>query len=147
MRYGLIFWGGSGRINEILLLQKKALRAMNGSNLREHCKPLFVDWQIQTVVNLFIFDLINYILKNPEHLKFNSHDHNTRFKNNAMIESHRLSKTSNSHIILSVKLYNVLKESINAYPEKKFLSLFYIWLLENPFYNLDDFLDTGNVLL
>lgn len=145
LRYGLIFWGGSGRIKDILKFQKKALRTMSRSDPKEHCKPLFVDWEVQTVINLYIFDLMTYILKNKVNLNFNNHTYNTRNKKNALLEPHRLSKTSNSHLILSIKVYNVLERFTNIYTVKVFKKKFYEWLLGHPFYSLDEFFNYGNV--
>ncbi|KAG8316952.1 hypothetical protein J6590_108490 [Homalodisca vitripennis] len=146
-RYGLIFWGNCSGTEDILILQKKAIRLMTNSQPLEHCKPLFILLEIQTVINLYIFDLINYILKNPKFLKFNNeiHSYNTRTKNNAAIGYHRLSKTLNSHMVTSLKIYNFLEPLVNKYPHKTFTKLFYSWLLKHPFYSLDEFLELKNI--
>jgi len=89
-RYGLILFGNCSRINEILLLQKKAIRVITKSDPVAHCKPLFIKLEIQTIINLYIFDLATFILKNKDCLKFSNeiHGYNTRNKTQAVIEHH-----------------------------------------------------------
>lgn len=144
-RYGLILFGNCSRIQDILILQKKILRTFYKSEPREHCKPLFVDFQIQTVVNLYIFDSINYVYKNQDLIKPLNHSHNTRNKANSRVEFCRLSKTLKSHSIMTLKIFNILQDKINSYSAKEFLNKFYLWLLENPFYSLDEFLTSDNI--
>ncbi len=112
-RYCLVFYGNCSRIGEILILQKKVVRIMSRAPLLEHCKPLYIKLQIQTVINIYIFDLVVYILKNPQLIKHKPHEYNTRKKYDASIELFRLSKTLNSHIVVSVKIYNKLITLIN----------------------------------
>uniref|UniRef100_A0A1B6M019 Reverse transcriptase domain-containing protein n=1 Tax=Graphocephala atropunctata TaxID=36148 RepID=A0A1B6M019_9HEMI len=146
-RYGLVLYGNCSRIEEILLLQKKAIRALKKCEPREHCKPHFKDFRFQTVINLYIYDLVMYIHKNPNLLKFKHeiHSHNTRNKNNAEIGQCRLRKTLNSHIVVSLKVYNFVERQISSYPFDRFKNKFYSWLLENPFYSLDEFFNIKNM--
>lgn len=53
--YGIILWGNSSYIHDILLLQKKAIRVITGSPYKAHCKPLFCEQKILTVINLYIY--------------------------------------------------------------------------------------------
>jgi hypothetical protein len=50
--YGIVIWGSSPHIVEILLIQKKVIRIMSGASRNEHCRPLFVNLDIMTIVNL-----------------------------------------------------------------------------------------------
>lgn len=148
-RYGLILWGNCTRVNDILLLQKKAIRAITNQDPKEHCKPLFQELQIPTVINIYIFDITIYILDNPNLLKLKSsiHKHNTRGNRHALIEFHRLSKTLKSHIVIAIKIFNFLESIIKLYPLKEFKNKFYNWLTRNPFYSLDEFFKTKNIKL
>lgn len=140
-RYGLIFYGNCSRIDEILILQKKVLRIIAGANFLDHCKPLFLELEIQTVINLYIYDLVSYILKNPELIKLATHSYSTRSKaqGHSTIDFFRLSKSINSHYVTSLKIYNKLSHLIIKYPTHIFCKKFYSWLLNNPFYSLDEF--------
>ncbi|PSN55673.1 hypothetical protein C0J52_03183 [Blattella germanica] len=92
-RYGLISWGNSGRIREILILQKKH-------------KPLFIKLEVLTVINLFIYDVLLYTLNNMNNYNLVStiHNHNTRNNKNIQVPYTRLSRTVNSHMITGVKI-------------------------------------------
>jgi len=41
LSYGILFWGNSTSIGNILLLQKKVVRLITNSHFRGHCRPLF----------------------------------------------------------------------------------------------------------
>ncbi len=103
IRYGLVIWSNSSKINDILFLQKKAIRFITKSQHLDHCQPLFIQLKLQTIINLYIFDLVSYVLKNSESQIFvgDCHNYNTRNKSNILIDYCRLSKTQHSHIIVS----------------------------------------------
>lgn len=143
IRYGLLLWGNCSRIEEVLLLQKKAVRILTNSDPLAHCKPLFIKTKIQTVINLFIFDLANYALNSPQFLKYSEHKYTTRHKDKAVIDYHRLSKLTNSHIVLSLKVYNKLINGISRHGGKTLKNKLYDWLLDNPFYDINDFFSTN----
>lgn len=146
IRYGLILWGNSSRVSEILILQKKVIRIITKSHVLEHCKPLFILTEIQTVINLYIFDIAQYILSHQEfiHVRQNS-IHETRNNNKATIGFHRLSKSLSSHPVICIKVYNKLIHLINKYSPKVFKSKFYSWLLKTPFYSIDEFFCLGSI--
>lgn len=146
-RYGLIFYGNCNRIYEILILQKKVIRIMSGASFMDHCKPLFLQLKIQTIINLYIFDLVVYTLKNPSIINNVAHRYGTRTRTrgHTQIDFCRLSKTSNSHIVVSLKIYNKICYLINSLQENEFCNKFYKWLLVNPFYSLDEFLKISKV--
>lgn len=66
---------------------------MNRSDPNEHCKTHNVEWEVQTVIYLYIFNVMMYILKNCEasHLKL---------------------------YVLSANVYNVLERSSTNYSLK-----------------------------
>lgn len=82
----------------------------------DHCNPLF-----------YIFDRVSYIFNRSESLILVSdcHNHNIRNKSNISFEHFRLTKTQQSHIISSQKLYNKGKQMIYKYPKKSIFTKFY----------------------
>ena len=46
-------------VNNILILQKKALRIITNSPLKAHCHPIFRSTNILTVINQYIYDFDN----------------------------------------------------------------------------------------
>lgn len=143
VRYGLVIWGNSNKINDILILQKKAVRVLSKAHPLEHCKPLFKKLGFLTVINLYIFDCIIYILHNVPSYTLSSelHNHDTRSKNSITIEHCRLTKTHRSHIITAKKIYNKVQHLIERYPGREFRKKLNNWLLDNPFYDLSEFFD------
>lgn len=72
---------------------------MNRSEPNEHCNPFFIEWEVLTVINLYILDVMMYVLKNSDNLNLNDHIYyvyyiyNTHKKNNALLKLQRPSKT------------------------------------------------------
>lgn len=72
-------WGNRGKVKEhmwslgkgqeILVLLMKAVRIVTSANPLDHCKTLIIQSKIQTVVNLYLFNLIIHILNNPRFVK------------------------------------------------------------------------------
>ncbi len=142
IRYGLIIWGNGSKISDILILQKKAILVITKSETLEHCRPLFIKLQLLTVINLYIFDLVSYMLKTVESQTLSSdvHNYNTRNKNCIAIAQCRLSKTQQSHTIMSQKLMNKVIHLLDKYQINTFKNRFYDWLTKNPFYDLAEFI-------
>lgn len=141
--YGLLLWGHSSHTSDILLLQKKAVRILSGAGYLEHCKPLFIEQEILTVANLYIFTIL---IHTKTHLQeFNCrkdiHSHNTRQKSQIDIPHHRLTKSGKSFKILSVSFFNKLHESAQTISLSNFKSRIHNWLVKNPFYDISEFLE------
>ena len=90
MNYCLVCWG-SINTNRILLLQKKAVRAITNSHYIAHCDPIFKNLNILKIDDLFVVQLLkiyykrchnfvlpNYLLNLPITLNVSIHNHNTR---------------------------------------------------------------------
>lgn len=58
LSYGVIVWGHSCNIRNLLELQKRAIRIMFNVNVRTLCKPLFKKLGILTVTSLYILQLM-----------------------------------------------------------------------------------------
>ncbi|PSN33818.1 hypothetical protein C0J52_19357 [Blattella germanica] len=58
MSYGLLFWGNHGLANIVFKLQKRAIRTISGDSQRTHCRTLFANYRI---LSLLINYIINYI--------------------------------------------------------------------------------------
>jgi hypothetical protein len=59
--YGLLLWGHSCRVPDVLRMQKRALRIITSSDFRASCRPLFARINIFTVVGHFIFLCILHV--------------------------------------------------------------------------------------
>ncbi|PSN45502.1 hypothetical protein C0J52_22163 [Blattella germanica] len=139
-----MLWGNCAIAKDVFLLQKKAVRILMGCNPREHCRPLFQELRILTVASLYIFTNLIYMFSHhDERDSFSGlHTHDTRNNRDLVVPRHGLAKTSNSHIVRSIKLFNKLPgyirdiRNINAFKNKVKTIL-----LNNSFYTVQEYLD------
>ena len=143
MRYGLILWGSSSNISVILRIQKKAIRILTSSKLDEHCKPLFIQTKILTVINLYIYDILSEIKNNINEFntRQNIHDHKTRYNQLIDYPYCRINKSKQYYKVKGIKLINKLPASMFDLSQQAFNKKIYNWLLKNPFYSVNEFLD------
>jgi len=73
--YGIIVWGHSTNLHKLLILQKRAVRVMFNVSSRTHCKPLFRELNILTLVTLYILDCLLYVEINLENIPTNDSVH------------------------------------------------------------------------
>lgn len=148
MSYGIILWGNSSYVNDILLLQKKAIRVITGSSYKAHCKPLFCEKKILTVINLYIYHVLIYTKKKLPEVKRREdvHSYNTRTNRGIYSTYHRLSKSCNSHELMGHKLFNKLPQTAQDLPEQVFKQTLYDWLIVNPFYDVNEFFNCHVIL-
>ena len=146
--YGVILWGNAPHVNDILLLQKKAIRVISGSSHKAHCKPLFIQFKIMTVINVFIYATLIHVKENfPEQiLRENVHTYNTRNNKKIYIPYFRLSKTINSYLTVGKKLFSKLPPYLHSVTLTVFKSKLHNWLILHPFYNIQEFFETNVVM-
>jgi hypothetical protein len=68
LSYGIIFWGRSSSVNKLFILQKKIVRLITNSRVRESCREAFKNRQIMTLYSQYIFSLILFKLKTNPYL-------------------------------------------------------------------------------
>jgi hypothetical protein len=144
LRYGLILWGNGVGIEQVLIMQKKAIRILSGAGILDHCKPLFVKTGILTVINLYIYEVLIVTKRNSNSLlKRNEiHQHNTRNKFKLEIPKNRLSVTNKYYRSLGIKLFNKLPLEFQSVNENVFNVRLYSWLQSRPFYKVDEFFNS-----
>jgi hypothetical protein len=62
LSYGIIFRGRSSNVNKLLILQKKIVRIVTNSRIRESCREAINNMQIMTLYSQYIFSLILFTL-------------------------------------------------------------------------------------
>lgn len=142
MSYGLMFWGNATKTGEVLIMQKRAIRIMSGAGRIAHCKPLFLELRILTVVNLYIYNSLvhAYKGKHKHQHRINIHGLNTRRRHDIDVPFVRLEKLRSSHLIMSIRLFNKLPLKVRNLSLREFKCVMYGWLCSNPFYEVDEFL-------
>ena len=141
MSYGLPVWGCANQelINKLLVLQKKAIRAITFSDFRAHSSPIFKDLGILKINDLFqyqvsslMWDFDNNNLPKSLNILFNKtrniHAYRTRFVNSDKLTVARVNSSAygdkSFRVIGAVKL-NELKDCDfynNALTKESFLN-------------------------
>jgi hypothetical protein len=62
--YGIIFWGNSSYSSHIFQLQKKAVRIITGSRLRDSCRELFKHLRILPLQSHYVLSLLLFVVDN-----------------------------------------------------------------------------------
>lgn len=143
--YGLLAWGHSTHVSNVLIIQKKAIRNIAGAQLLAHCRPLFIQLKIPTVINLYIFHILLYTKSNLNNflLRQDIHNHNTRNRSRIDILPHRLALTGGSFKLNCIYFFNKLPEEARIVDFRCFKSKLYDWLVNNPFYSIREFLNSN----
>lgn len=141
--YGLIFWGSSVKADKVFKLQKKAVRSIARVPQRSSCKTLFQNFKILTLYSLFIYQ-ISVMVKQHWNTFIESqpsHHYDTRNRNLIKPAKHRLIIFEKSPQYLGPKIFNKLPAKFHQIEElKKFKKSLKCWLLERPYYSLQEFL-------
>ncbi len=142
--YGLILWGHTYATQRILIIQKKVLRTMcRAASSQEHCRPLFAQTKILTVINLYIYQILIYAKTNIHlyNTRQDIHPHSTRNRCKLDIPQHRLAKFGTSHQVNIIKFFNKFPEKARDISLKRFKEKTLQWLQDNLFYTIREFLD------
>jgi hypothetical protein len=125
VKYSILFWGSmNGLLQSVFRTQKNAIRAIEGVQRRESCKPLFRKYGLLTVPALYFLEVAVWAHKNKE--KLNSHRTNHRYETrhrNTMLSYpvHRLTQLERGPFYAGLRVFNSLsldlKQIIN---NKKF---------------------------
>jgi len=67
--YGLMFWGNSPHSARVFRMQKRIIRIMTGSRIRDSCRKLFGHLNILPLPSLYIFSILRFVIKNREFLQ------------------------------------------------------------------------------
>jgi hypothetical protein len=64
LSYGIIFWGRSSNVSKLFILQKKIIRIVTSTGLRESCREAFKNMEIMMLYSQYIFSFILFAVKN-----------------------------------------------------------------------------------
>jgi hypothetical protein len=112
VKYSILFWGSmNGLLQAVFKTQKNAIRAIEGVQRRESCKPLFKKYRLLTVPALYFLEVAVWAHKNKE--KFNAlrhkHPYETRHKNTMLsYPVHRLTKLERGPFYAGLRVFNSL---------------------------------------
>uniref|UniRef100_A0A1B6LC00 Uncharacterized protein n=2 Tax=Graphocephala atropunctata TaxID=36148 RepID=A0A1B6LC00_9HEMI len=146
LRYGLVAWGGTTaqNLHRVLVVQKRAMRALTGLNYRESCKEAFKEQRILTVVALYILETIIHAVTSNQTRLADQHHYNTRNRHNFLLESHHLSLYEKKPSYKGTTLFNMLPDHLKTLPARNLKTATKNWLLQHPIYSVREFLDWRN---
>lgn len=146
MSYGLLLWGHAANINDIFVLQKRAVRAIYKMKPRDSLREKFKEINVLTLASQYILENILYVKKNILYFKKNSDNHNvnTRNKDKLAAAESRLHRVTNSFVGRCIRFYNTIPTEIKELPFNKFKSTIKTKLCKKGYYKINDFLIDKN---
>uniref|UniRef100_A0A1B6MG05 Reverse transcriptase domain-containing protein n=1 Tax=Graphocephala atropunctata TaxID=36148 RepID=A0A1B6MG05_9HEMI len=148
VRYAITLWGGSsgGNLNRVLVLQKRALRIMNGLQPQESCRETFKSFEILTVVSIYIIEVITYASKQNLPKISEVHGHNTRRPNNISLPAHRTTLYTKKPSFSGARFFNMLPENLKMCDSKTLKKRLTSSLINTTIYSFDEFFDAITTL-
>lgn len=124
MKYGIIFWGQSIHFNEILKIQKKAIRIILKLGYRDSCRGIFKKYKLLTATGVYVYECILFLRKHLYLFEPNlvEHDYDTRNIELYRYPLHKLSIKEKGPFYSCLKFYNLLPKHIKGvslFPEFK----------------------------
>lgn len=141
--YGIIVWGHTSSVTKLFILQKRAVRIMCNVGRMTHCKPLFQQLKILTVVALYILECLMYIKTNLDDFPTHNsvHGHYTRQHTFLRAKQCNFMSTINSFCEVGKKMYNLLPSSIKCLSVKDFKVAIVTMLYSLSVYDVNEFMD------
>ena len=136
-------WGNSGRISEVLIAQKKIIRTIMFKGFAQSCPPLFRDLKVLTAISVYVLQRAKHVKKNINkfvRVREVQHAYSLRNNESLRLPSYKLSLTGNSSIIMPMKIYNHLPNSIKeAENLNKFKRGVVELLVQHSFYDINEY--------
>jgi hypothetical protein len=84
MSYGMTFWGNQPYSDKNFKIQKRAIRIITNSRMRDPCRELFKKLEILPLYSQYIFSISIFVIKNKQlfHTNNQIHSIHTRFTAN-----------------------------------------------------------------
>ncbi|XP_044757039.1 uncharacterized protein LOC123315417 [Coccinella septempunctata] len=141
--YAILFWGSSSEAQRVLLLQKRAIRALFGLGPRDSCREAFRAGGILTVPSIFISSTLKYVHANIRNFPRNMqrHPYGTRNRTALEIPFHRLTSSQQFVDYWGAVLYNSIPDTIKRLNATRFDREIKRALLKTTVYSLKEFLD------
>lgn len=150
LNYGIIMWGNSTDAPTLFTTQKKLIRTLVNIEQTDSCKPHFIKLNILTLPSLYILEICKFAHIHKEFYTTRE-DIQTRctlrHKTRLNLPSSRLQIHSSSPLVMSIKIYNKLPETLRN--EKKihvFTSKLKKILISKCYYNVKEYLDDKNII-
>jgi hypothetical protein len=147
IRYGIIFWGNSSYAINVFYLQKGMIRIITGNGNRTSCKLTFTALKILTLLSLYIYSLLCFVVDSMDQYYFVPviQNRNTRQVLNLNLYQPpvHLSLYQKGSYYMGIKLFNYLTLNLTQlYKEvKQFKLKLKEFLRCHSFYTLDEYFE------
>lgn len=145
MKYGIIFWGNSTEIQRLLILQKRCMRNIFKIKQRDSCKEIFITNKVLTIIGLYIYEAVVFILENRSFFNNNEHIYNTRNKENLKIEKTNYTYLQKNVKYTIIKIWNKIPIVSRNLPKEHLKKQLKTYLQNKAYYSLNDFLNECNM--
>jgi len=145
INYDIIFWGSSTSMCIVYLIQKRIIRVRLGLDPRSSCRGVFKKLGILTVSSLYIFAVIIFVVRNPNHFKTISCIHSIYMRQKINYIYHQWNFLQSKGIAyFSIKIFNKLSLNISKFCIDNLLfSALKKFLVQKASYTLDEFLSVN----
>lgn len=126
----------------VLIAQKNIIRQIENCPRRHSCKPLFIKYNLLTVISIYILVCSVYVKNrlNDYLTQRDIHQYNTRNKEKLYIPHCRLTSTMSGPYHMSIKIFNKLPDQIkNITNINKFKSELKNLLLPKVYYSINEY--------
>lgn len=140
-RYGIVLWGGSSSNNlqRVFVLQKRALRAIEGLQPQDSCRQTYFKLKILTVPAVYILETILYASQQGLNRLGEFRSSQIRNGHDFMLPLHRMELFAKKPSYAGAKLFNMMPLELKREEPKHLKRKLRKWLLADPIYSLDDF--------
>jgi hypothetical protein len=83
LSYSIVFWGRSFSVHKLFVLQKKIVRIITSTGLRESCRDACNNMEIMTLYSQYFFSLLLFTVKNKHLFTSNKEIHSYKTRNNS----------------------------------------------------------------
>lgn len=149
LRYGIVLWGATaaGNLERVLITQKKAIRILADLAWRDSCRGAFKELGILTVTNVYLLEVICMASSRQLQRHMDTHTYQTRNARDFALPIHHSHRFQSKPSYAGAKLFNVLPDPIKRADTATLKKKLQDWLLERPFYTINEFLDWPNFTL
>ncbi|KAG8262146.1 hypothetical protein J6590_058516 [Homalodisca vitripennis] len=106
----------------------------------DSCRAAFRHLGILTIIGLYILETILFATKTGHARTGDIHPYNTRHRNNFLLDPHHLTLFEKKPSYKGAMFFNNLPDYLRKLPEKNFKASLRSWLLEHPYYSVQEYL-------
>lgn len=142
LRYGILLWGNSTKVDKAFIAQKQCIRAIMNVSPLTTCKHLFKELNLLSLPSMYIFEACYFVKQHQDLFIKKSQICNLRMRsqNKLVLPPVKTDICRRNCYSMVVKLYNHLPSQIAELPTNKFRTQLFKWLVDKCFYSVSEYL-------